>query len=248
VLGEPSRRMSATGIPIYRCPRCSREYVGSDKPPCCLRCLAPLERLVDRWHGYDLEHKPRKPRLLSAFQVRARKHARRPAGEILSPVFGETIPQAFFLVVTSPPSYGKSTWVLKALESGVWESPVLVVAEEGIEGVGLADRCARLEVTKTRFSDAQSFPEITELCEEHQPDCLALDSATALNLDPEDCAVLRRSYPRMTVVAVVQSIKSGGHAGSQAWKHNSDCFIELPERGRFRLAKSWFSELKEGEL
>lgn len=205
-------------------------------------------RLADGWHGRPVKHAPAPPRLLSAFQVRSQRHSRRKAGDILGRVFGPLVPRSFLLVVTSPPSYGKSTWVLRALESGAWETPVCVVAEEGIEGAGLASRCERLEVTRTSFSDAQSFPEVCELVELHKPDVIALDSVTALGLTPDDCLSLRRGFPGLSVVAVVQSTKGGGHLGPQSWKHDADAFLELPEPGRFKVTKSWFSELKEGDL
>jgi len=237
-----------SAVPVFRCPKCSREYLGHPPPPSCLACLRPLERLVDRWHGLELEHTPRKPRLLTSYQVRGRKFSRRPAGGVLAPIFGEEIPQAFFLAISALPARGKSTLVLRILEAGDWEQPVLIAAEEGIDSTGLADRMSRAEATKTAVSDAASFPEIAALCEEHRPDCLAIDSATAIGLEPGDCLALRRSWPAMTVIAVLQSLKSGLHAGSQAWVHDCDAFLSLPELGRFALTKCWFSPLIEGDV
>lgn len=234
--------------PVYRCSKCAREYTTHPPPPSCVRCLRPLMRLVDGWAGQRFSHLPREARVLTALELRGRKHVRRKAGAILGPVLGELVPDAFFLVVTGLPGLGKSTWVLRALDSGVWKKPILVAGEEGLDGVGLADRCARLEVTKTRFSDAQNFPEIADLVEREKPDALALDSVTALGLEPADALELRRHFPDMTVIAVVQSTKDGGFAGSQAWAHDADVFVTLPELGKFAVTKSWFSAIKEGSL
>jgi predicted ATP-dependent serine protease len=200
-------------------------------------------RLPDRWAGRELDHAPRIPRVVSAYEVRARRSVRRPSGEMLGKVFGPTIPSSgWSLVVTGPPSSGKTTWTLKVLESGVWERPVMVAAEEGVDGIGLADRVEKLEITKVRFSDAQNVPEITTLLESADPDVLALDSASALGLEPEDVLVLRRGYPRTTFIVIVQVTKAGAHKGSMGWKHDVDAFISFREDHTWLLEKSWFSE------
>lgn len=233
--------------PVYRCARCAVEYV-SDPPPSCGRCTAPLYRLPDAWAGRALDHAPREPRVLTAYDVRSRRAARRPAGDVLAPIFGASVPQGWLLVVTGLPGSGKSTWTLRALESGWAESPMLVAAEEGVQGAGLADRVARLEVTRTKFCDAASFPEVTSILDEHEPDVLAIDSVTALNLEPQDLLALRRSYPRVAFVAVVQSTKSGAHRGSQAWIHDADAVLRLEPGSRWELVKSWFSPLASGVM
>ncbi|MCW8138293.1 MAG: hypothetical protein KIT58_05240 [Planctomycetota bacterium] len=166
----------------------------------------------------------------------------------MAPIFGDQIPQGWLLVVTGPPSAGKSTWVLRALESGAWEQPILVAAEEGLRGSGLVERISRIEATRTRFSDAQSFPEITSVLDEHEPDCLAIDSVTPLGLAPEDLLILRRHYPTTTFVAVVQSTKDGSHAGSQAWLHDADAVLRFEGDHGWRLVKSWIGPLKSGEV
>ncbi len=230
---------------VWRCCRCHVEYVG-DPPPSCGRCASGLYRLPDQWAGKPLDHAPRRPVLRTAFDLRANRIARRPAGEILAPIFGEKIPQGWLLVVTGLPSSGKSTWVLRALESGAWEKPILVAAEEGLTGSGLVERITALEATRTQFSDAQSFPEITSLLDEHEPDCLAIDSVTPLGLAPEDLLILRKNYPTTTFVAVVQSTKSGSHAGSQSWLHDADAVLRLEGEGRWSLVKSWLGPLASG--
>ncbi len=231
--------------PTYRCARCACEYLG-DPPPSCGRCTGPLWRLPDRWAGQAIDHAPRHPRLLSAFEIRSQRAARRASGDVLLPIFGKEIPQGWLLVVSGLPSSGKSTFVLRALESGAWETPILVASEEGLSGSGLAERINKLEATKTQFSDAASFPEITALLDEQRPDVLALDSVTTLGLQPEDLLVLRRSYPTTAFVAVVQSVKSGSHAGSQAWLHDADAVVRFEGAGHWSLIKSWISPLKTG--
>lgn len=231
--------------PTYRCARCACEYLG-DPPPSCGRCTGPLWRLPDQWAGQPIDHAPRRPRLLSAFEIRSQRAARRASGDVLLPIFGKEIPQGWLLVVSGLPSSGKSTFVLRALESGAWETPILVASEEGLSGSGLAERINKLEATRTQFSDAASFPEITALLDEQRPDVLALDSVTTLGLQPEDLLVLRRSYPATAFVAVVQSVKSGSHAGSQAWLHDADAVVRFEGAGHWSLIKSWISPLKTG--
>lgn len=235
-----------TAAAVHRCARCSIEYV-TDPPPSCGRCAGPLYRLPDRWAGQDLDHRPRTPRLLSAMAIRGHRSVRRPAGEVLAPIFGSSIPSAWLLVVTGLPGAGKSTWVLRALDSGAWQTPVLVAAEEGVEGAGLAERVARLEVMRVQFSDARSLPELTSVLQEHEPDVLAIDSATSIGLEPGDLLMLRRLFPATTLVAVVQSIKNGAHRGSQAWLHDADAVLRIDGPDRWALTKCWFSPTRTSE-
>lgn len=230
----------------YRCVRCAREY-REDVPPNCVVCTRPLERLVDQWAGHQLAHGPRKVQVVGPMQIRARRHRSRAAGPVVSQVFGGEVPGSLWLAVFGLPSAGKSTWVTRAAEDGTWERPLVIVAEEGLDSAGLASRVERLEVTRSRFADARSLPEVADVVEAEQPDLVVLDSVTALGLDPGDVVALRRSWPETSWVTVIQSTKDGGHRGSQGWIHDADAALRL-EPGAYAVTKCWFAALSEGRF
>lgn len=63
-------------------------------------------------------------------------------------------------------------------------------------------------------------------------DYIFLDSVTKLGLSPEDIDKLRASNPGKTFIFIFQSTKEGNFRGDNAYQHDVDVVIEVPERGR----------------
>jgi len=173
----------------------------------------------------------------------------RKAGDVMADIFGKsTIPAAGTILVRGDPAKGKSHLATSMTEDGTWSNPLMIAAEEGL-GKSLADRFARQEATLTTACDAKNFPEICLALDQGKFDVCLIDSVTSANVSPGNVAVLRKTYPRLTVIAVLQSVKSGGHRGSQAWLHDADVSIHVFEKGKWRVEKSWWSETgREGEV
>jgi len=231
---------------VWRCSSCGVEY-GIDPPQACNRCAGLLYRLPMSWHGREVTNRARNPRIMSAQSLRGQKFSRRSAGEVFGNLFKRFIPASFFMVLTGLPSYGKSTLLLKMLEDGTFKRPLLAAVEEGLS-LSLADRLSRAEAVKTTVCDAKSLPELVNVIDEFGPDCLAVDSVTAAGVKEGEVLTLRRHYPNLSFICVVQSTKDGSHKGSQGWLHDCDVVVTMPERMHWKITKSWFSELKEGKV
>ncbi len=63
-------------------------------------------------------------------------------------------------------------------------------------------------------------------------DYIFLDSVTKLGLSPEDIDKLRAANPGKTFIFIFQSTKEGNFRGDNAYQHDVDVVIEVPERGR----------------
>ena len=234
--------MASTSQSRVRCTQCSREYQSASLARCGF-CLGLLYELPVGWHGHAITNKPRRPTVLRAQDLRAKRFRRRRAGALMARICGvDEIPAELALVLTGAPSSGKSTMLISLLEDGTWKNPLLCAAEEGL-GLSLADRLTRVEAVATSVCDATSFPELVTVLEDHGRDSfdvLALDSLTVSGMRIEELLALRRTYG-VSVIAVVQVLKSGVFAGSNAIKHDVDLFVSLTELNHYRVEKSWFS-------
>ena len=63
-------------------------------------------------------------------------------------------------------------------------------------------------------------------------DFIFLDSVTKLGLTPEDLNSLKRGNPTKSFIFIFQSTKEGNFRGANAFQHDVDVVIEVPEKGR----------------
>lgn len=63
-------------------------------------------------------------------------------------------------------------------------------------------------------------------------DFIFLDSVTKLGLTPEDLNSLKKENPTKSFVFIFQSTKEGNFRGANAFQHDVDVVIEVPERGK----------------
>jgi predicted ATP-dependent serine protease len=234
----------------WRCVECQAEFHGQP-PPSCSRCFGGLAQLADAWAGRALDHAPRKPKIVSALGLRATAFSRIPASPLWRAIFGKPeLPAGAVIGLSGIPSSGKSTLALRLCEDGAHQRPLFAAAEEGLS-VGLADRAARTEATRTSFCDARNIPELLEAMghpDESAYDLVVIDSITSMGATAADLSELVAGYEGLTVLAICQSRKDGAFKGSQQLLHEASSWIELGEARAFTVSKSWFGELREGVL
>jgi len=63
-------------------------------------------------------------------------------------------------------------------------------------------------------------------------DFIFLDSVTRLGLSPDDLLRLRAAYPNQAFIFVFQTTKDGNFKGANAFQHDVDVIIEVPEKGK----------------
>lgn len=61
---------------------------------------------------------------------------------------------------------------------------------------------------------------------------IILDSVTALGLKPKDLQLLRDRYPDKSFIFIFQTTKEGNFRGENAFQHDVDIVIEVPEKGK----------------
>lgn len=104
---------------------------------------------------------------------------------------------------------------------------VLYVAkEEGLD-MTLQKKLAEKDVAHPNLSVASILP--SEL---PGYDFIFLDSVSRLKLSPEDLRKLRASNPAKSFIFIFQTTKEGKFRGENAFQHDVDVVIEVPEKGK----------------
>jgi len=235
----------------YRCCSCGAEY-HEEPPPACPRCIfGGLARLPDAWAGKAIEHSLRRPKIVTAMDLRAARFQRRSLGPVWSALFGDEgkLPERSVIGLSGVPSSGKSTLAQRLAEDGTFLAPLYVCSEEGLSA-GVHDRAARIEATRTSFTDAANFPEVTE-CLGAPDDCpwdlLILDSISSLGFSARDLGILAKHYA-VSILALCQSRRDGTFRGSMQLLHEADAWVEVSDEQTFVIKKSWWGALREGRI
>lgn len=63
-------------------------------------------------------------------------------------------------------------------------------------------------------------------------DFIFLDSVNKLNLTPEDLSHLKATNPNKSFIFIFQTTKDGKFRGANAFQHDVDVVIEIPEKGK----------------
>jgi hypothetical protein len=104
---------------------------------------------------------------------------------------------------------------------------VLYVAkEEGLDAT-LQKKLAEKDVAHPNLSVASILP-----ADLSRYDFIFLDSVTRLGLNPEDLRKLRAANPTKSFIFIFQTTKDGKFRGENAFQHDVDVVIEVPERGK----------------
>ena len=136
----------------------------------------------------------------------------------------------FKAMISGKPKLGKSTLAIEfAGYLARNHGRVLYVAkEEGLDKT-LQDKLNRPEVKHPNLEVADGIPDNSILA---RADFIFLDSVTKLGLTPEALSNLEASLPGKSFIDILQTTKDGVFRGSDAFQHNVDVVIEVPERGK----------------
>lgn len=234
--------MSVAAV-TWECPRCRAEF-REPAPQSCSRCGMALWRIPDGWGGHAVTRTPRHARVVSAKVMLDSTWSTLKAGPLMREIAGAEVTIPSLIVVYGLPGSGKSTLAVKMVEDGTWHRPLLVAGEEGLSR-SVAERIGRCEGRVLEVTDAMILPEVVEVAGDRGSDVVVLDSAGVLHVGPGEAVAMKKSG--LTVIAILQSTKDGGHAGSQAWLHDADLAVQV-EAMRWKVTKSWCGTLTEGDV
>lgn len=138
--------------------------------------------------------------------------------------------KGFIVMIFGKPKLGK-TYLAVDLAGflAFYFGPVLYVTrEEGFSGT-FQQKVIEMRVAHPELYIASEIPEDLTPYE-----FVFFDSATKLNLVPEDIACYKQLYPGKTFIYVFQATKDGNFRGSQEFEHDVDVIIEVYDLGKAR--------------
>lgn len=134
----------------------------------------------------------------------------------------------FKAMVSGKPKLGKSTLCIEfAGYLARNHGKVLYVAkEEGLDYT-LQEKLKDKDVAHPNLDVASVLPDKLA-----PYDFIFIDSVTRMGLKPEDLDRLELAYPTKAFVYVFQTTKDGRFRGANAFQHNVDVVIDVPEKGK----------------
>lgn len=131
-------------------------------------------------------------------------------------------------MISGKPKLGKSTLCIEfAGYLARHHGKVLYVAkEEGLDYT-LQQKLTSKDVVHPNLDVASVLPDNLA-----PYNFIFIDSVTRMNLKPEDLDKLEKSYPDKAFVYVFQTTKDGKFRGANAFQHNVDVVIDVPEKGK----------------
>lgn len=144
-------------------------------------------------------------------------------------LLGEPAPN-FYLAIWGAPKAGKTYLTLRMAQYLTkFGNVAYVAAEEGIS------KTFQKAVQDTNASDIQiidtkDFSQVVSGTA--GSDFVVIDSASKIDIGPEDITFLRETYPDLFVIVLLQSTKGGeDFKGAQQWKHDTDAMIHVTRTG-----------------
>lgn len=145
------------------------------------------------------------------------------------------------LMIHGAAGQGKSSFALGLAKH--WANKGYRVAYVSAEEFGsptLVQKIQRLNIGTAPVNFAPSIRDLRL----NQLDVLFIDSIQAAGLSIQDQAKLKKSYPDLTVVFIVQETKQGSYKGGSEWGHNVDAVMAF-DNGSARTEKNRFGALAE---
>ncbi len=148
----------------------------------------------------------------------------------------------FHAIIFGPPKQGKSILAIQmADELSKYGRTLYVAAEEGL-GATLKQKVQDFAPemnNNLEFSNWKNLKEITEGLEEDPAySFVFIDSISKARLTVEDIENLKKKFPRIAWITIMQSTKEGQFRGSQEYAHDCDIVIQVSngiatQQGRF---------------
>jgi len=136
----------------------------------------------------------------------------------------------FFIMIYGDPKVGKSYFTMEFAEyTTAFCNPNEVayfVVEEGIS-LTTQQKLAAVGAKKICLECAHDLEEMVNILDQENYKFVFIDSVNAMKLEEEDMKNLRDKFPKTSFVAILQSNKQGGFAGSQTWSHDVGAIIEV---------------------
>lgn len=149
------------------------------------------------------------------------------------------------VVLGGPPGAGKSSMMVRALDSV--SGPALLLSLEEPGGPTLAMRLARLGVKRSDLYIASrvTVDQLAGIVRERKIVSLGIDSVQRSMFEPRELRHLLLTLPSLAVLfAASQLNKDGGLRGSEELRHEADVVIEL-DAMTWRITKSRYQSVGE---
>jgi len=155
-----------------------------------------------------------------------------------------------FITITGPPGSGKSTLALKISESISEIGLVLYNSLEEGFGPTLQQRLNQLHITSPLIHICEKFTidQIRQVLQKSDYAACIIDSINKIiEITPEAFESLRKEFPEVCFVIILQSNKDGSFKGSNEYAHNSDINIKA-EAGKANTHKNRFHVFTEYQI
>jgi len=205
---------------LFRCISCAAYW--PQHWPTCARCWS---------HGSIIpwSERPRAAVDREIELVSARDLSRAIWQEVQLPAYRRIeLRRGAFVVLVGPPGSGKSTMVVRALDS--LDAATLLLSIEEPAGPSLAERFARAGARDDRLliCSRGTVDEIAETIRKHHIVALGVDSVQRAMFEARELRHLLRVLPSLAVIFAVSQINRDGNVrGGTELTHEADVVVEL---------------------
>lgn len=146
--------------------------------------------------------------------------------------------KGFSMMVFGNPGQGKSTFALGLARDLASAGKVLFVSAEEHGSYTLQDKLSRVGGGVQNLHFAGKLGEVP--LSDYQ--YLFVDSVQVAGLSLEAFRAMKRDYPRLSIILIMQATKEGNFKGNQEWGHEVDTIVQV-EEGKATTTKNRFAAL-----
>jgi hypothetical protein len=146
--------------------------------------------------------------------------------------------KGFSMMVFGNPGQGKSTFALGLARDLASAGKVLFISAEEHGSYTLQDKLSRVGGGVPNLHFAGKLGEVP--LSDYQ--FLFVDSVQVAGLSLETFRAMKRDYPRLSIILIMQATKEGNFKGNQEWGHEVDTIVQV-EEGKATTIKNRFAPL-----